>query len=115
LGVLLGLQYSDKVRACAAHALREIHSRQTLPLLEKLLEDHSPQIRYDAVIGLAQFAIGFPMARMEDKKAAIAGFTLGPNFTSDMYPHYPAHGLFLSNEQEYISYWKNWLAAHPAP
>jgi hypothetical protein len=114
LGVLLGSQYSDNVRACAAHALREIHSQQTLPLLENLLEDSSAQIRYDAVIGIAQFAIGFPMARTEDKKAAIARFTPGPNFTSDMYPHYPAQGLFLSNEQEYISYWKNWLAAHPA-
>ncbi len=114
LGVLLGPQYSDSVRACATHALREIHSPQTLPLLEKLLEDSSPQIRYDAVIGIAQYAIGFPVARMEDKKTAIANLTPGPNFTSDMYPHYPAQGLFLSNEQEYISYWKNWLAAHPA-
>jgi hypothetical protein len=114
LGILLGSQYSDNMRACAAHALREIHSQQTLPLLEKLLGDSSPLIRYDAVIGIAQFAIGFPVARMEDKKAAIAGFKPGPNFTSDMYPHYPAQGLFLSNEQEYISYWKNWLAAHPA-
>ena len=113
LGALLGSQYSDKMRDCAVHALREIHSRETLPFLEKLLEDNSPQIRYDAVIGIAQFAIGFPVARMEDKKAAISGFTPGPNFTSDMYPHYPAQGLFLSNEQEYISYWKNWLAAHP--
>ena len=115
LGVLLGSQYSESMRACAAYAFREIHTRETLPFLKKLLEDRSPQIRYDAVIGIAQFAIGFPMARMEDKKAAIAGFTPGPNFTSDMYPHYPAQGLFLSNEQEYISYWKNWLAAHPAP
>ncbi|MDP9113375.1 MAG: HEAT repeat domain-containing protein [Acidobacteriota bacterium] len=114
LAVLLRPQYSDSMRACAAHALREIHSPQTLPLLEKLLEDSSPQIRYDAVIGIAQYAIGFPVARMEDKKAAIAGFKPGPNFTSDMYPHYPAQGLFLSNEQEYISYWKAWLAAHPA-
>jgi len=114
LGVLLGSQYADRVRACATHALREIHSRQTLPLLEKLLDDSSPMIRYDAVIGIGQFAIGFPVARMEDKKAAIADLTPGPNFTSDMYPHYPAQGLFLSNEQEYISYWKTWLAAHPA-
>ena len=114
LGVLLGLQYLDSVRACATHALREIHSQQTLPLLEKLLEDKSPTIRYDAVIGIAQFAIGFPVARMEDKKAAVAGFTPGPNFTSDMYPHYPAMDLFFKNEQEYISYWKTWLAAHPA-
>lgn len=114
LGVLLGSQYSDSVRACATHALREIHSQQTLPLLEKLLADSSPVIRYDAVIGIAQFAIGFPVARMEDKKAAIANLTPGPNFTSDMYPHYPAMDLFFKNEQEYISYWKKWLAAHPA-
>ncbi|HSR09051.1 MAG TPA: HEAT repeat domain-containing protein [Bryobacteraceae bacterium] len=113
LGVLLGSQYSDSVRACATHALREIHSPQTLPLLENLLADSSPVIRYDAVIGIAQYAIGFPVARMENKKAAVAGFTPGPNFTSDMYPHYPAMDLFLKNEQEYISYWKTWLAAHP--
>jgi len=113
LGTLLGSQYADSMRVCATYALREIHSRETLPLLEKLLDDSSAQIRYDAVIGIAQFAIAFPMVGMAEKPAAIATFTPPPSVTNEMRQHYPAQGLFLKNEQEYISYWKTWLAAHP--
>ncbi len=114
LGALLSSQYADSMRVCATYALREIHSQETLPFLEKLLDDSSAQIRYDAVIGIAQFAISFPMVGMAEKPAAIASFTPPPSVTNEMRQHYPAQGLFLSNEQEYISYWKNWLAAHPA-
>lgn len=114
LSVLLGPQYSDSVRACATHALREIHSPQTMPLLEKLLNDSSAQLRYDAVIGIAQFAMSFPMVGMVEKPAAMATFTPPPSVTNEMRQHYPGQGLFLKNEQEYISYWKTWLAAHPA-
>ena len=114
LSVLLHPQYSDRVRACAVYALREIHSPQTLPLLQKLLEDSSAQIRYDAVIGIAQFAMSFPMLTMANKPAAMASFTPPPSVTDEMRRHYPSQGLFFSSEQEYISYWKNWLAAHPA-
>ena len=114
LGALLSSQYADAMRVCATYALREIHSRETLPFLEKLLDDSSAQIRYDAVIGIAQFAISFPMVGMVEKPAAIATFTPPPSVTNEMRQHYPAQGLFLKNEQEYISYWKTWLAAHPA-
>jgi hypothetical protein len=98
LSVLLHPQYSDRMGACAVYALREIHSPQTLPLLEKLLADSSAQIRYDALIGIAKFAVAFPTG-----------------VTDQMRQHYPSQGLFQKNEQEYISYWKNWLADHPAP
>jgi hypothetical protein len=114
LGALVGRQYADSMRACATYALREIHSREALPFLEKLLGDTSAAIRYDATIGIAQFAMGFPVASFGGKATAMANFT-GPNVTNEMTEHYPAQGLFATNEQEYISYWKIWLAAHPAP
>ena len=85
-----------------------------MPFLEKLMGDNSAQIRYDAVIGIAQYAISFPMAGMGEKPATIATFTPPPNVTNEMRQHYPSQGSFLKNEQEYVSYWKRWLAAHPA-
>jgi hypothetical protein len=114
LGVLLNSQYPERMRVCVTYALREIHSRETLPLLVKLLEDNSAQIRYDAVIGIAQFAMSFPMVGMAEKPASMATFTPPPSVTDEMRQHYPAQALFLKNEQEYVSYWKSWLAAHPA-
>jgi len=113
LGALVGTQYAANMRACATYALREIHSRETVPFLATLLGDTSAAIRYDATIGIAQFAMGFP-ANFGAKSAAMANFTPGPSVTNEMRRHYPAQGLFATNEQEYISYWKTWLAAHPA-
>lgn len=111
LGILLA---SGQTRACAAHALREIHTQQTVPLLVGLFTDSSAQIRYDSVIGVAQFAMGFPVVRAADKPAAMSTFKPGPGVTDDMSRHYPALDTFSKNEQEYISYWREWSAAHPA-
>jgi hypothetical protein len=112
LGILLNSRYQDSVRTCATHALREIHTLQAALLLEALFEDASPRIRYDAVIGIAQFAMGFPRASMADKIAVMASFKPGPSVTHEMKQHLPSQSLFSTNEQEYLSYWKMWLSAH---
>lgn len=112
LGVLLNSRYQDGVRACAAHALREIHTLQAALLLEALFGDASARIRYDAVIGIAQFAMGFPQAGLADKATVIASFNPGPSVTREMKQHFPSQSLFSTNEQEYLSYWKMWLSAH---
>ncbi len=112
LGMLLNSRYQDSVRACATHALREIHTLQAARLLEGLFGDASARIRYDAVIGIAQFAMGFPQANRADKLAVMASFNPGPSVTHEMKQHYPSQSLFSTNEQEYLSYWKIWLSAH---
>ncbi len=59
LSIFLGAQYSPAMRFCAAHALREIHTAKTMPVLATLFNDPVSRIRYDAVIGVARYAMGF--------------------------------------------------------
>ncbi len=89
LAVLFGPQYPNAMRTCAGHALREIHSRETLPALAAMLEDSSAPIRYDAVIGIAQFAMSFPSATVSGKPAVMASFNPPSNVTKEMSQHYP--------------------------
>jgi len=84
-----------------------------LALLSALLGDASPEIRYHAVIGIAQFAMNFPMAGISTKPTVMASFISPPSVTNEMRQHYPAYGLFAADEQEYILYWKTRLAANP--
>ena len=114
LGTLVGSKYSDSMRACSAHALREIHTKEALPHLARLLGSDSSQVRYDAVIGIAQYAMSFPIVRMEDKPATMAKFTPPANVTNEMRKHYPSQGLFAKDENTYISFWETWLVNHRA-
>lgn len=114
LATLVGSQHSERMRGCASYALRNLHMQQTVPVLEKLLEDKSVEVRFNAVIGIAQFAMNLPIARLGGNLTDIATFKAPPSVTNEMRHHYPAQGVFTANEQEYISFWKNWLAAHPA-
>lgn len=111
LGTLLGAP-SAKLQACAVHALREIHTKEAVPFLESSLNSSSAMIRYDAVIGIAQFAMGFPVSTSAQKPSAMAAFQRQPGVTDAMARHYPAIGVFTQNEQEYISYWRTWLRSH---
>ncbi|MDP8991133.1 MAG: hypothetical protein M3N41_13760 [Acidobacteriota bacterium] len=113
LATLVGSRYSERMRVCAAYALRDLHMPQTVSVLEKLLEDKSVEVRYDAVIGIAQFAMNLPIARLGGNLTDVATYKAPPSVTDEMRHHYPAQGVFAVNEQEYISFWKNWLAAHP--
>jgi len=113
LATLVSSQYSERMRVCAAYALRDIHVQQTVPVLEKLLEDKSAEVRYHAVLGIAQFAMSLPVARLGGNLTDVATFKAPPSVTNEMRQHYPAQGVFAANEQEYISFWKTWLAAHP--
>ena len=110
LSIFLGAQYSPAMRFCAAHALREIHTAKTMPVLASLFNDPVSRIRYDAVIGVAQYAMGFPVASAEDKHTVVSNYRPGPEVTQEMREHFPTEPKFEENEQEYISYWTKWLA-----
>ena len=114
LGTLLSSQPTDSLKLCITYALREIHTVDALPTLATLLSDASSQVRYDALIGIAQFAMGFPVVSMKDKPGTMTTFVPGPGVSNDMKQHFPSQGLFASDEQTYISYWKNWLASRVA-
>jgi hypothetical protein len=103
---------SPVIERCAAHALREIHTKETLPALEHLLDSPISAVRYDAVIGIAQFAMKFPVAKAGQKFAAMANFTPDKDVTEEMSANYPGMDVFAENEGQYISYWKDWLSSH---
>ena len=75
LSFLLSPEFSASVNSCAAYALRPIHSREALPTLRKPLDGNSAVTRYDAVIGIAQFAMGFPIVGSADKPAVMGRFS----------------------------------------
>ena len=58
LGRLAQSPFPDAVRRCAVYSLRATHSGAALPTLLNLLDDSDADIRYDAVIGIASYAVG---------------------------------------------------------
>jgi len=71
----------------------EIYSRATLPVLQRLLDDKLAQIQYDAVIGIAQYAMSFPVSTVASKPTDMATFTPPKSVTDEMRLHYPSQGL----------------------
>lgn len=111
LAALLESVSNARMKTCAVYALREIHTRESLPILAKLLHSDSTDVRYNAMIGIAQYAMSFPMARVNEKPGMMATYT-GENSTlhREMTEHYPSTSLFASNQEHYLSYWKAYLA-----
>ena len=66
------------------------------------------------MIGIAQFAMSFPVAKIEDKPSLMANFRGASSITSDMRKNYPGMDIFAKNEQQYISFWTTWLQQYKA-
>lgn len=105
---------AQNVRECAAHALREIHTRDAVNPLVALFDSSDAKIRYDAVIGIAQYAMKFPLATSEQKNIAMSTFRPDSSVTDQMRQNYPRIDLFAQNEERYISFWRTWVANHRA-
>ena len=104
LGRLTVPALPSAVRGCAVFSLRATHSVVALPILASLLDDASADVRYDAVIGIASYALGMP--------AALTGPTLpspAPSASREEMDHYPSRDVFSQNEHVYLTYWKVWL------
>lgn len=71
-----------QTRRGAAAALRHTGSPYAIKSLSKGLEDNDMEVRYSAVIGLAEI--------------------------TKQYAHGPAFGLYMQDEQRYLTYWRNW-------
>jgi hypothetical protein len=106
-------QGQEPLRSAAAHALRAIHTEDTLPYLAALLDSDSAIVRYEGVAGIASFANGLPV--QTDQNYTNMAF-LKPSATAEFQPtdetreHFPGLDLFRENEQKYILFWKKWLA-----
>jgi len=114
LGALAQSTYADNLIFCAIHALREIHSSDTLTYLAPLLDSSSARIQYEAVAGIASFANGLP-TQTPGNTANMSLFTIpqaAPFATADTQNYYPTMSAFAKQPQIYITFWKNWLLTH---
>jgi hypothetical protein len=101
---------SLSLRRCSAHALRAIHTKESLPGLAKLLDSSDQNVRYEAVFGLASFANGLPVQ--------VTGNTANLEFlrpsgdsplaNADTRANMPSLPEFRSNEQKYLNFWRQW-------
>jgi hypothetical protein len=101
LGRLSAAPFPDPIRSCATYSLRATHTAASLPFLKALLDEKDAGMRYDALVGIASFALRVPTNK------GVPEFPAGGN--AEDLRHYPSRDLFDQDEQMYISYWKNWL------
>lgn len=88
---------------CAAHALRNVHSDETLPYLRQMLDDAEPKIRYEGVAGLALRANNYlPGTDMSD------GAHRGGGRNGATKRNFPSEPTFLANPTPYLDFWRNW-------
>lgn len=116
LGLLTRSGYNSNLQFCAIHALREIHTREALPYLSQFLDSTSVRLQYEAVAGIASFANGLPVQTAQNT-ADLTLMTVPANAsfaTADTRTNFPNRRTFATQPQMYISFWKNWLAAHTA-
>jgi len=76
---------SDRVRESVIHSLRNVGSKEALPVFIQALDDPVKWIRYDAVLGLAALERKWDLA--------------------------PSVDAFSEDEEKYISAWKTWWAS----
>ncbi len=115
LGALARSTYGGRVPLCAAHALRSIHSSDAVRELVPLLDSPSQRVQYEAVAGIASFANGLPAATPANIRNM--SFLTVPSSAAatspDTMQNFPTLREFLRQPQVYVSFWKDWLVAHP--
>ena len=103
---------------CAAYTLRRIHGRSSLPALAALLDHMSADVRYDAVMGLASFALNLKPHGGPVDTASMDWLTplpgAAPYRTPEVKEYMPTKPSFLANEARYINYWRHWWSTHHA-
>ncbi len=114
LGALTSTGLPVAMRTCAAHALRNIHTKETLLFLAALLDGDTNDLRYEGVAGLASFANNFPI--QTPANTANMGYLTSQGktqySTDDVRKNFPGKALFQQQESTYIAFWKTWWAAH---
>lgn len=101
---------SLSLRRCSAHALRAIHTKESLPGLFRLLDSSDQIVRYEAVFGLAAFANNLPV--QVTGNTPNLGFLKpsgdSPFTNADTRAHMPSLPEFRTNEQKYLIFWRQW-------
>lgn len=104
-------QKTPRVRECAAHAMRNVHSRESLPFLLRLLNSEDQLIRYEAVAGIASYAnSGFIP---NEKPLRIDGVQqqrlAKPLWTQETADNFPTLSSFKEDETRVVFFWRRWL------
>ena len=103
-----GPETIPRLRECAAYALRNIHTRESIPFLLILLDSNSRALRYEGVAGLASYAnSGFIPA---ESRLALDGVTQlrarSTMHTNETEENFPTLETFVKDEGRYIAFWK---------
>lgn len=94
---------------CAAHALRNVHSDETLPCLRQMLDDAELKIRYEGVAGLALRANNYlPGTDMS------SGSRPGGARNGATKRNFPSEPTFAANPAPYLAFWRRWYANRAA-
>ena len=101
-------------KRAATFALRVMHTEASLKYFVELLDSPEPEVRYNAMAGLASFAnLGHvPLAEKLQSKGQPMTTTRGPYTTDQTRAHFPTTANFAQDEGRYIAFWKNWWARH---
>lgn len=99
-----------RLQSSAAHALRLLASRETLPHFAELLDSPDALARYEAVSGFATFTqVGDePIGERLKRGLHILSQPHGQFATADTIAHYPSLSGFQADEGRYVRFWKNW-------
>jgi hypothetical protein len=111
LGALSGATTTvPRLQFCAAAALRRIHTKETLVYLQELLDSRYPDVRYEAVAGLASFANSGSIPWEPPLVVDGAAVARQPNIykSSQTLENFPTVATFQQNEAKYIAFWKGW-------
>lgn len=103
----------------AAHALRNVHTREAVPYLGEMLASADGEIRAEAVSGLSEYAIGVRPVPDGSAKHEALDEALNPGRRKTPLPilrQYLHMGPFRSAEQEanVLAYWRGWWQANKA-
>lgn len=105
---------SIRLQASAAEALRNMHSKETLPYLVRLLDSPDQFVRYNGISGLASFANSGTV--VHEAPLIVDGIELkrAPSQfkTDETVRNYPTFEYYVKNEQQYLTFWKSWWSTN---
>ena len=105
-----------RLRECAAFALRNIHSRESIPFLVALLDSDQDGIRYEAMAGLASYANSGYIPH--EKPLTVNGVSQPRQRsalrTAETEAHFPTLDTFRKDQNRFITFWKQWSLANAA-
>ena len=105
---------SDFIAENAAFALVNIHTRDALPHLARLLDSPNPKVQSLAVSGISAFVQGLPVRKPADaismawlKPAEKSGY-----LTDEVRPYLGMGDLRSDRATETVRFWKAWWTSH---